>query len=483
MCVVLLELSLPAQGLACLLERLYLAVLTQTGNPADKTTVKVNVKTKAKTKTETKTKTKTKTETETDTDRDTSGRASRMTPMPKMMQVASVTPTPPDRRANDSSKATIGVIVFIIILAVIILVWRVVWYQRYRRHVSRQTDDEELLSRTTQAMARRDDDENEAETAAVLDGFDAASVVTDSLCAVCLDKMDVTQGDVLAAPCCHVLHEKCWRGWLAKDIKRACPICRACVIVQDVVVDVDVDATGDGGDGDGDGSQSIGVGSGLGSDGAATVLTTTSATGGAAAAATVAEGTGSSVGEDRPLPVPQPTGASSRAQSRLGVLLTRRLRRGGRQGRDGARAQSALSAAAQQKQQQRAEGSGVAGVRTPAAAVSLRPPRSSSSSSSLPLPIGATTRHLSLMTAAGPPTMVFHQQRQRQQLQHHSGDSRHLSLMSDALDDDDVTSGVVSLVRVTDGPSSNSSADVAVRLRSRLTAASNAINLLGDGGK
>lgn len=86
-----------------------------------------------------------------------------------------------------------------------------------------------------------------AEADAVLANFDAASVMTESCCAVCLERLDT--GGVSKAPCLHILHTECWRGWLIKDIARACPICRSPVLGEGNVDDLpnaEIERTVDG---------------------------------------------------------------------------------------------------------------------------------------------------------------------------------------------------------------------------------------------
>lgn len=44
-------------------------------------------------------------------------------------------------------------------------------------------------------------------------------------CPICLDPLETEP--VSAGNCNHMMHTSCLRGWLAKDVNSACPICRA----------------------------------------------------------------------------------------------------------------------------------------------------------------------------------------------------------------------------------------------------------------
>lgn len=57
-----------------------------------------------------------------------------------------------------------------------------------------------------------------------LEGFDAPLNVGDDPCAICLSPLAEQQ--VSKASCTHLIHTNCYNLWLAKDAKRACPICR-----------------------------------------------------------------------------------------------------------------------------------------------------------------------------------------------------------------------------------------------------------------
>lgn len=57
-----------------------------------------------------------------------------------------------------------------------------------------------------------------------LEGFDAPLNVGDDSCAICLSPL--AEQRVSRASCSHLIHTVCYNLWLAKDAKRACPICR-----------------------------------------------------------------------------------------------------------------------------------------------------------------------------------------------------------------------------------------------------------------
>lgn len=159
-------------------------------------------------------------------------------PYPIALRQLEESPSPSDSLSSKTNRTTIVVVVVAaIILTGVVVLWRVYWWYRYRTQQRRQRDDAALLAAARRAAAVRAAAEQsaaaEARAEQALETFDAASVATDSMCAVCLERLDVSCGDVLAAPCMHVLHAHCWRGWLAKDPSRACPICRASVLVDD----------------------------------------------------------------------------------------------------------------------------------------------------------------------------------------------------------------------------------------------------------
>lgn len=61
-----------------------------------------------------------------------------------------------------------------------------------------------------------------------LEGFDAPlDQVGDDCCAICLAPL--VEQRVSKGSCSHLIHTACYNSWLAKDVNRACPICRQSV--------------------------------------------------------------------------------------------------------------------------------------------------------------------------------------------------------------------------------------------------------------
>lgn len=65
---------------------------------------------------------------------------------------------------------------------------------------------------------------NEKDTFVLEDARYTAIPVSDSICVVCIDQLEVTK-DVIKLPCSHKFHKKCLTKWVERKSK--CPICMA----------------------------------------------------------------------------------------------------------------------------------------------------------------------------------------------------------------------------------------------------------------